>query len=312
MKKEYKYFGAILSVFLFAILTLSLLFRKYSLLTFQHFIETCRQILPTFFSSGVHFVGLALVALTSLVTIIFFAKTIFSLVKTQRKIDSLLKYKLDYVPNKLNKILAKLRLHENFVFVVNKNTKHAFSFGLKSNKIVISKGLIDQLSLSQLEAVILHEKYHIENKHPLLLVVSEILSSTLFFLPMMKEVSRKMRAILEREADLFAQSIQGSDAHLKVALSKVPNSRIQFYPQLAMRKPYELSKNSIYGSVIMVFILLSLLLLPVGTHASEPTIQAGGDECTQTQCSTHCPTDNMSKETVMSSNLQHNLSSVAY
>lgn len=313
MKKEYKYFGAILSIFIFSILTIFFLLGKYSTLTFQHFVETCQQIFPTFFSSGVHFIGLALVALTLLVAVVFCVKTLFSLVKTQRKIDDLLKYKSEAVPKKLHKVLEKINLQEDKVVVINKNTSHAFNYGFMSRKIVFSKGLIDKLSPDELEAVVLHEIYHLESKHSLLLIVSEIASSTLFFLPLAREISNRMKVVFEKQADAFAESIQGSNSNLNMALLKVPNSRIQFYPSFSMRRQHEISRKSVFGSVLAVFVAVSLFLFPVDIHANDLAPELKGSECTQTQCTTHCPTDNMSREILMSSALEnHQLTTVSY
>jgi Zn-dependent protease with chaperone function len=312
MKKEYKYFGVILSIFIFSVVAIFYLLKKYSTLTFQHFVETCQQIVPTFFTSGVHFIGLALVVLTALIAIVFCAKTLFSLVKTQRKISSLLKYKLDVIPNKLLKILKKLNLQKNRVVVIDRNTSHAFNYGLKSRRIVLSNGLIDRLSPNELEAVVLHEQYHLESKHSLLLILSEIVSSTVFFLPLVKEINNRMKVVFEKQADAFTESVQGSNLNLNMALIKVPNSRIQFYPSFSMRRQHEISRNSVYGSVLAVFIAVSLFLFPINIHANDTIQELRGSECTQTECTTHCPTDNMSKEQLMSSNLQHNLSFIPF
>lgn len=313
MKNEYKYFGAIIFMFFLSITTLVTLFRKYALLTFQHFVETCQQLATTFFSSGTHFIGLALLALTLLVAVIFCAKTLFSLIKTQKKIASLLEYKSNTIPSKLMTILNKVGLHENHVEVIQKKSDHAFTYGVKSSKIMLSEGLIRKLTTKQLEAVVLHERYHLKNRHSLLLVLSEIFSSTLFFLPLIKEIHIKMKAVFENQADSFAKNIQGGNYHLNMALLKVPNSRIQYYPGFALRRQHEVSKNSVFISIFVLLVATSLYLFPISTHANELALQEKGSECTQSQCNTtHCPTDNMSKELVMSSGIQQNLSSVSY
>lgn len=312
MKKEHKYFGTIFIIFLLSIATLGMLFRKYALLTFQHFIETCQQLATTFFSSGTHFIGLVLVILTALVAVIFCAKTLFSLVKAQRKIKNLLFYKSNSIPSKLQNILEKVGLKEDKVVVIKRQSSHAFSFGTRSQIIVLSDGLINKLTSRQLEAVVLHEKYHLESKHSLLLILSEIISSTLFFLPLVKEINKKMKIVFEKQADAFAISIQGNDFHLTKALLKVPNSRIYFYPSFAQRSNYKLSRASVFSSIVISALAILLFLFPTQSHANELALQQKGDECTQSQCTTHCPTDSMSQEPVISSNLQHNISFISY
>src|SRR3990172_9174439 len=63
-------------------------------------------------------------------------------------------------------------------------------------KIVVSTKLIRELDKNQLEAVILHEYYHLKNLHPLLLIVGEILSSSLLLLPILRDLTGKMRTVL--------------------------------------------------------------------------------------------------------------------
>ncbi len=313
IKSEYKYFGTISFTFLLSIATLITLFRKYVFLTFQHFVETCQQLVGTFSSSGTHFIGLMLVALTFLVAVIFCGKTLFSLLKTQKKIKNLLACKSNTIPNKLQNVLEKVGLGGNKVVVIQKQSKYAFSYGVRSQKMVLSEGLIRKLTSKQLEAVVLHELYHLENKHSFLLIFSEIISSTLFFLPLVKEINKKMKVVFEKQADAFTAFIQGDSIHLNKALLKVPSSRIYFYPSFAQRRSLELSGGSVYISLLVGVFALFLFLFPTKTHATQlNTFTNKVDICSETQCTTHCLTNNTSQEPILSSNLQHNLSFISY
>jgi len=307
VKSEHKYFGTISFIFLLSLGMLTVLFRKYALLTFQHFIETCQQIASTFFSSGTHFIGLILVALTFLVALIFCTKTIFSLLKTQKKIKIFLAYKSNTNSGKLQNVLKKVGLEADKVVVVQKNSSLAFTYGIRSQKIVLSVGLIRRLSSMQLEAVILHEMYHLANRHSLLLILSEIISSTLFFLPLVKEINKKMKIVFEKQADAFTTSKQGNSSHLSKALLKVPSSRIYFYPNFAERRNHELSRVSVFSSLVIGIFALLLFLFPISTHANHlATLTNTVDACSEIQCTTHCLTDNISEKPIMSSNLQYN------
>jgi hypothetical protein len=313
IKSEYKYFGATSLIFLLSIAMLATLFKKYALLTFQHFVETCQQLVATFFSSGTHFIGLMLVALTFLVAVIFCAKALFSLIKTRKKINKLLAYKSNTIPKKLQSVLEKVKLERDKVVVIQKQSSYAFSYGVRSQKIVLSEELVRRLTSKQLEAVVLHELYHLENQHSLLLVLSEIISSTLFFLPLVKEINKKMKVKFEKQADAFTGIIQGNDSYLSEALLKVPSSRIYFYPNFAHRGNHKLSISSTLSSMLVSAFSLLLLLFPIQSHASQVAISPyAAEECREAQCATHCPTDNMSQEPTMSSNLQHNLTLVSY
>lgn len=295
VKKEYKYFGVILLIFLFSILGLITLLKKYTFLTFQHFIKTCQQIVSTFLSSGIHFIGLALIVLALLVAIVFCLKTILSLIKTQKRINELLNFKLDAIPQKLQVVLDKVKFQKERVLVIEKGLSHAFVYGFKSQKIILSEKLIKKLSPKQLEAVVLHEMYHLKNKHSLLLVISEIASSTVFFFPLLRELSNKMRVILEKQADQFTASVQGSEKYLNTALLKVPYSRVDFYPGFTLRRNYKMSKRSVISSTFVISVTIFLFLFPIQVHAIQRVTQLGESECRQTQCGTHCPMSNISR-----------------
>ena len=312
VKKEYKYFGTISFMFILSIASMALLFRKYALLTFDHFIETCRQLATTFFSSGSHFVGLILIVLTLLVAGIFISKTLFSFMKTQKRIKILLASKSNIIPRKLQSVLEKINIDEETVVVIQKQSSYAFNYGVRSQKILISEGLIKKLTTKQLEAVVLHELYHLENKHSLLLILSEIISSTLFFLPLVKEINNKMKIVFEKEADVFTSSIQGKDIYLNQALLKVSYSKIFVYPSFSKRNSHKFTRVSVLSSFVVVMLALILFLFPTRTHAIHSTVFSYSvDACSETQCETHCPTDNMSQESIMSPNLQHDLLSVS-
>jgi len=254
IKKEYQYFGVVISIFLFSVFSLLKLLNKYSPLAIQHFAATCKQIIGTFFSSGVHYIGLILLVITFLVTVSLLLKTTLSFIKTRRKLTMLLNNRLDKHPNKLQQILLKLGLNNNSVIVVERKLDCAFSYGLFSQKILVSTGLISKLSTSQLEAVILHEQYHSQNKHVLLLTVSEILSSTLFFLPILSELTARMRVVFENQADKFTTKQQNTGEHLMTSLAKVSDSSFNDYPKFAMRRKHNFSKTNVLISIVVVAI----------------------------------------------------------
>lgn len=315
MKKEYKYFLSIISLFAFSMSILFALLRKYALLTFEHFVETCRQMGMTLLSSTTHYLGLLLTALTFTVALIFCAKTIFSFAKTQKRVKKLLEYKSNKISPKLQNILKKLGLQKNKVIVIKRNSDHAFSYGLISQKIVISQGLIKKLTSKQLEAVVLHEFYHLSSKHPLLLIISEIISSALFFLPLIGELTNKMRVVFEKQADLFTTRKQQTNVHLNLALSSVFSKQsFDPYPNFVQRREYKTAKTNIVFSIFAIIMGISLFLLPIESHASQaPSTFVEVDNCNGNQCpSTHCLTEAMSKELIVTVAPQSHQLSVSY
>jgi hypothetical protein len=313
MKKEHKYFGCMVLVFLFFSIILAVLFRKYSMLTFQHFLETCQQISRAFFTSGIHYIGFSLLTITILITAILLFKTLFSFVKTKNKLTQLLKYKTNKTHKKLLPILAKLRLSKDDVIVVSSALDHAFTFGLRSQKIVVSTALVQKLSSRQLEAVLLHEQYHSRHDHSILLLVSDVLSSAMFFLPLLKELARRMKIVFENQADAYAIRSQHTDKNLNSALVIVSRNTFEQYPGFAQRRVHVFSISSMSVTFSVIVIITVLFLLPVESHTRKSADMIGAQSaCHEHQCSADCSTKSMSLGPIMSLGPTHSLSSLSY
>src|SRR3989344_2554034 len=194
MKKEISYFLSILLIFTFSVVSLFTLFKRYSGLTFEHFRETCKVIASSFFSTGAHYIGFILTAVVLAVTLGLFLKTLLSYIKTKRKLEVLLQKQI---------ILERNDIPKDLIIIVENNKDVSLTIDWFSPKIVVSTKLLKELDKKQLEAVILHEYYHAKFKHPLLLIVGEILSSSLSLLPILKDLTKKMRVVLEKEADRY-------------------------------------------------------------------------------------------------------------
>ena len=190
MRRELKYFLSILSIFSASIYLLSLLLKKYATFTFEHFWQNCKVVASNLFSSGAHYVGYILTIFILVVILGFFLKTLLSYLKTQRKLNSILESRIFSIPKKLKIILEMNDIKPDSLVIVKDEKDFALTIDWFSPKIVVSSNLIDMLSRKQLEAVILHEYYHLTNKHPLLLITSEIFSSSLPFLPVLRDLSR--------------------------------------------------------------------------------------------------------------------------
>jgi len=137
-------------------------------------------------------------------------------------------------------------------------------------QIIISTGLIKKLPSKQLESVVLHELYHLKNKHPLLLIISEIICSSLFFIPLLKELARSMKIIFEKEADLSVIGKQKTDLYLKLALVQVVSTPTYFpYPKFVQRRHYKTNYFNINLSFFFIFLLIALSLFPTKAHATQ-------------------------------------------
>lgn len=267
IQKELKYFFTIVATSILFFYLLFLVFKKYSGLTFQHFLEICTDFASTFFLTGTHYIGLVLAGFVLIITLGLFFRSFFSYLKTKKEMDFFLK-KVDFSKyKKLASILLQNRIRSDLVIVVKDNSDIALTIGWLSPKIILSSGIILKLNSRELEAVLLHELYHLKNKHPLLLVLSEILSSSLYLLPILKEITAKMRSILEKEADNFVVDQQKTINYLTSALKIVtPKKQFNFYPTFSKRYDYRLRKSSFLVSSIFILIGILLLKFPIDTH----------------------------------------------
>jgi len=101
MRKDLKYFLSIVTIFSLSIYFLILLLKKYAALTFEHFLETCKVVASSFFSTGAHYVGFILTVIVLIVILGLFLKTLLSYIKTKRKLEVLLQKQIPSLHQKL-------------------------------------------------------------------------------------------------------------------------------------------------------------------------------------------------------------------
>ena len=187
------------------------------------------------------------------------------------------------------------------MIIVEDGNDYALTIDWFTPKIVISSHIIEKLSRKQIEAVVSHEFYHLKNKHPLLLIVSEILSSSLSLLPILNEITAKMRTVLEKEADRYVFRQQNTTRYLNLALEIVSSqNRFKIYPNFSKRNDYKLKRLNFLISMAVILAGFFLFKFPGDSHtiqAQEPSKTAN---CGENICSTHCPTDDVKYESGMS------------
>lgn len=88
----------------------------------------------------------------------------------------------------------------------------AFCIGLLKPTITISTGLVERLSPKQLKAVLLHEYYHVLRHDPLRTLIVDVIRTALFFLPVIHEWHRMVKAQMEMQADQYAVQRVGKAA----------------------------------------------------------------------------------------------------
>lgn len=289
MRKELNYFLVILSIFGFSLYFLVKLLNKYTHFTFEYFLEVCKTAASNFISSGVYYVGFLLIALTVIISLVLFAKTLLSFVKTKRRLQGFLEKQVNHFPKKLEEVLLKNEIAKEQIVLVDSKANLAIAINWIKPKIVISVKVIKKLSTKELEAVILHEFYHLKRKHPFLLIVSEVASSSLVFLPLLKDLTKKMRTVLEQEADAFVVKSQKTEKYLNLALAQITSrNRFNIYPAFSKREEYRFGKINTIFSLLVVLLGLFLFKLPIESNATGVVDVFSLSNCGEYQCSTHC------------------------
>ena len=82
----------------------------------------------------------------------------------------------------------------------------SFTYGALRPRVVVSRGLLESTSPEELQAVLVHERYHVRNLDPLKVVLARALARGLFFLPALRELEGRYLAGRELAADQRALS----------------------------------------------------------------------------------------------------------
>lgn len=96
----------------------------------------------------------------------------------------------------------------------------AFSLAGRPGVVVATDGLHRHLTPAQVEAVLAHERAHLDGRHHLLVTIGDVLAATLPFLPLFKQAAPAVREFVELAADTVAVRLHGAE-NVRVALMRV-------------------------------------------------------------------------------------------
>lgn len=148
-------------------------------------------------------------------------KTYLTLQKARLQAESLKQDSLKTLPKTVGHIALKHSLQQDQIMVIASPKPFAITINLLKPNIALSTSLIKLLTPRELEAVVLHEQYHLQKKHGLFLILGEIFASTLFLLPILRDFQRYLQTLFEIQADAAAAKYQKTTMPLKMALSKL-------------------------------------------------------------------------------------------
>ena len=101
-------------------------------------------------------------------------------------------------------VAAMARTRTRHVKCIEGSSPQAFCAGLLHPTVFITPALIDRLDASQLDAVLLHERYHAERREPLRRDVVKAASDVFFFIPLLRWWAERRLEESELAADRAA------------------------------------------------------------------------------------------------------------
>lgn len=208
---------------LFGLFTLALymlfgLITKIAPLTISHTIYYCQKALSNILFTLPHFAPPLVVLVLISIILIGLSLLAIQLSKTHLFIRKTLKDKV-IAPEKVTKIAILLGVVNN-IDVVKNESLSSFCYGLIKPRICLSLKLVKILNERELRAVLIHESYHLKNRDPLKILLSQIAVSMFFFVPTLKDIHNYYALSKEVAADQLAIQAK-SIKDLKSALTKV-------------------------------------------------------------------------------------------
>ncbi|MCA0991306.1 M56 family metallopeptidase [Guptibacillus hwajinpoensis] len=117
----------------------------------------------------------------------------------------------------------KVIVHYNLnqITVITSEEPIALTYGLIKPKIVVSTALVNMLTEEELRAVICHEQFHQQHRDPLKKFLITLFVTALWYVPILKWVSKHYQTLREIEADKFAMLQTNNMLDLSSALLKL-------------------------------------------------------------------------------------------
>lgn len=204
-------------VTLFLGLAVVMVSSKFLPLFFQHSVYFCQQFIDTFSIQIPHQLGYIVFGALTVMVLMTIYKFVFIFFEVEHLRANLRSYKKP--TSRLHSLLRKIHL-EGKVSVIQSEKPFAFCVGILHQKIYISTTLLFIMSKKELEAILLHEKYHLKNKDSLIMLFASIVQSLFPFFPLTTDLLTQYKINREIEADWEAVQELGDTYPLVSVLKK--------------------------------------------------------------------------------------------
>ena len=129
------------------------------------------------------------------------ARVVYRQVRATRQLHGLVATHQIPAGENLVRLAEQRRLR---IEVVDASEPYSFSYGSLTPRVVVSRGLLESVEPDELDAVLVHERYHVRNLDPLKVLIARTLPVAFFFLPVLRELQRRYVAGRELAADRSA------------------------------------------------------------------------------------------------------------
>lgn len=189
---------------IFLLGTSSLVFLQRFLPLVSHVSYYCQSFVNSLSLPIPYYLGIIPFLLFSLFLFIASIKLLTVYIKVQLSKKKLIRH---YRSNTaFNVLLEKLQVKDK-TYLIKSEKQFAFCLGIRHPKIYVSTSLVDLLTIQELEAVLRHERYHLNNRDTLTMLIASIGESLLPFFPLFSDFLYNYR--IEREIRADAEAIQG-------------------------------------------------------------------------------------------------------
>ncbi|WP_276913348.1 M56 family metallopeptidase [Aneurinibacillus aneurinilyticus] len=216
-----------------------------------------------------------LIIYTVLITLIRIGQQYFLYSRFRKKIFALRNIEIT------GSLIRAFQRQNQDIIVINHEQLLAFTMGFRRPCIVLSTGLIEILEDHELEAVVEHETFHQLNYDSLKIFTLQLISQSLWFIPLTKWSYRNYKIISELLADEYAIQKMGSELGLGSALLKLikncfhanatpvlahfsdesVNYRLQQLVDPKRTIPVRMDAMSILISIHVILIFMSMIML---------------------------------------------------
>ncbi len=174
--------------------------------------------LPTHTDIGVHLLGYAFMG--TILLGIFFGLVLWRRQWTKMSLLTRKLALLRVTDSELEALTQCLGLKDK-VHLLDSKVPLCFCAGFISPRIYISRGMVKKLVPQELEALLIHEKHHLENYAPLKILLGRLLVAAIFFIPVLRDILEHYLIDKEIAADRSVIQYQGHCRGIAGALEKL-------------------------------------------------------------------------------------------